>query len=102
MDERLVQALVGFLQIHILAHNGNGYLAFGIGAIADQLFPGFQVGITRGQAQHDGHFLVKALLIKLEGHFINVVYVHRREHGVLVHIAEQGDLRGCSARSGRG
>ena len=68
------------------------YLAFGIGAIADQLFPGFQVGIARGQAQHDGHFLVKALLIKLEGHFINVVYVHRREHGVLVHIAEQGDL----------
>ena len=50
------------------------------------------MGIARGQAQHYGHFLVKAFLVELEGHFINIVHIHRREHGVLIHIAEQGDL----------
>ena len=50
------------------------------------------MGIARGQAQHYGHLLVKAFLVELEGHFVNIVHIHRREHGVLIHIAEQGDL----------
>ena len=92
VNEGLVQTLVRFLEVNVLAHNGNGNLALGVGTVAHQLFPCFKVGIARGQAQHYGHFLVKAFLIELERNFVNIVHIHRRKHGVLIHIAEQGNL----------
>ena len=87
-----MQAFVGLFQVYILAHDGDRDLAVRIVAVADEFFPRIKLGIACGQAQHDGHFLIKAFRIKLERHFIDIVHVYRREHGILIHIAEQGDL----------
>ena len=92
VDQGLVQALVGFLQVHVLADDGNGHGAGLVVVAVHERGPGFQIGVFRRQPQQDGNLLVHALAVELERQFINVFYVHGREHGVGVHVAEKRDL----------
>ena len=92
VHEGLVQALVGLLQIHVLAHNGNGHLALGVGKVVDHLPPGLEMGVPGRQAHHDGHLLVKALLEEGQGQFVDVANVNGTEDSVRIHVAEECDL----------
>ena len=92
VHQGFMQALVGFLEVHVFAHDGDGHPAHGVVEVVDESAPGRKVGVARGQAQHDGHFLVEAFVVEFERNLIHVFDVHRREHRVFVHVAEQGDL----------
>ena len=92
MHQRFVKALVGFLQFDILADDGDGDPALRILDVVDQLFPRLKLGVAGGQAQHDGDLLIQPFLIEFQGQFVDVAHIHGGKHGVLVHIAEQGDF----------
>ena len=77
VHESFVQALVGFLEIHILAHDGNGDGSFGMLEIVNHLAPGIEVRVVGRQAEHDGHLLVKAFLKEFQGQFVHIGYVDR-------------------------
>ena len=87
-----MQAFVGFLQFHVLADDGDGHAALRVFDVVDKLLPRLQLGVAGGKAQHDGDLLVQPFLIELEGQLVDVAHVDRREDGVLVHVAEEGDF----------
>ena len=87
-----MQALVGFLEIDILADDGNGDLAFGRGKIFQHLPPFLKMGIAGRQAQQYGHLLVKAFLKEGHGQLVDIGHVRGTEDGVLFHVAEKGNL----------
>ena len=100
MGKSLMQAFVGLLQFNVFAHDGDGYLACGMVEIIDELTPGRKIGVARGQAEHDGDFLIKALVIELERNFIHIFHINGGKDGVFVHVAEKGYLAPDIRRDG--
>ena len=93
MHEGFVQALVGFLQFDVLAHDADGDLALGAFFEVDhELAPAVEMGAAGGQGEEHGHLEVEAFIVELERHFVHVLHVHGSEHSVLIHVAEEGEL----------
>ena len=93
MDEGFVQALVGFLELNVLAHDTNGDLTLGaFFKVHHELAPAVQMGAAGRQGEEHGHLEVEAFVVELERHFVHVLHVNGSEHGVLIHVAEEGEL----------
>ena len=92
VHQRLVQALVGLLEVDVLADDGDGDRAGRMLQAVEHGAPGFEVGVFRRQAQKDGDLLVHALGVELERQPVDVADIDGREHGVGVHVAEKRDL----------
>ena len=80
------------MQLHVLADQGDGHgLVAGVDAV-DQGAPLGEVRLAALQVQHAHHEVVEALAVHAQRHAVDVVGVGGRDHGVRVHVAEQGDL----------
>ena len=90
--ERLVEALVGLGEVDVLAHHGDRDLVLRVAGAMHDLLPGAQVRAPGPDVQHLGDLLVEALLVQDQRHLVDRLHVLGRHHGVLVHVAEEGDL----------
>ena len=91
--QRLVQRLVGVLQVDVLADEGDVDLVLpDAPARATSLLPRRQVGRAREDRSlwHDD--LVEHLLVQHHRDLVDLVDVPGRDHRLLLHVAEQRDL----------
>ena len=93
MVQRLLDALVGVLQLHVLAHQAYVHLVLRVLVALQEVLPLLQVhGRERGDAQLLQHHLVQRLLLHQQGHVVDGLGVAALDHRAGVHVAEQGDL----------
>ncbi len=92
VHQGLVQALVRFLQIDVLADDGDYRLLGGVGDLVEQFLPGLQPRRAGPDIEQFQDLVVQALLVKAQGHLVDVLHVLGGDHLVGAHVAEQGDL----------
>ena len=90
--QRLVERLVGVLQVHVLAHEGDVDFVFRMLERVHQVLPGRQVGGARQDLQLVADDLVQHLVVQHHRDLVDRIHVPGRYHGLLLHVAEQGDL----------
>ncbi len=88
-----LDALVGVLQLHVLAHQADVDLVLGLLVAVQEVLPAAQVGIrVVVDAQLAQHHLIQVLILHQQGHVVDGLGVAAFDHRVGVHVAEQGDL----------
>ena len=92
VGQRLVEALVGVLDLDVLADHPDAQAAPRRLDPADDLFPSAEIGGARGQPEHLDDALVEALLGEGQGHLVDRVHVPRGHHRLFLDVAEQRDL----------
>ena len=90
--ERLVEALVGVGELHVLADHRDAHLLFPALEDLHELLPALHHWLAGPHAQvlHDP--LVEPLAVILHRHLVDVAHVDGIDDRVLLHVAEQGDL----------
>src|SRR5579875_127482 len=92
VGQRLAQRLVGVGQMRVLAHDGDGDVALGLADARHDVLPARQVGLARVEAEMATDLAVEALRVVGHRHVVDGVDVERRNHALLVQVAEQCDL----------
>ena len=92
VGERLVEALVGVLQLDVLAHHPDATAAARRLHPAHDLLPAGESIGRRGQPEQLDDGLVQALVVERERHLVDRVHVPGRDHRLFLDVAEQRDL----------
>ena len=92
MDQGLVQALVGFGEIDVFTGYGNGHPVLGILDVVDQIFPGFDIGLTGPDVEEFENFGVQTFLVEIERQFVDRLDINAGDDRIFRDVAEQGDL----------
>ena len=93
MDEALLDALVGVLELDVLADEGNIHLVLGMAQAGKKLFQAGQVGLRQaGDFQLADHHLVEFLRRHVERHLIDAPGVDGLDDMARLDVAETGDL----------
>ena len=92
VHQRFFQALVRFLELHVLANNGDGDLVAGVVEAMDQVVPLAQVAFAGLQPQVPQDDLVEPFVAQRHRHFVDGGHVFGGDDGVLGHVAEQRDF----------
>src|SRR5439155_11320928 len=98
VSERLVQALVGVLQLDILTHDGDRDLAAGMAQTLHQVNPGLHIPLGGLEPEATQDLGVKTFARQHQRNFVNVLDVFRGDHSLFRNAAEQRDL-GLEVRS---
>ena len=104
--ERLPHGQVGVVQLHVLAHEGDGHRLVAGVDVLDERLPLGQVGRPDVEPEHLDHEVVELLAVQVQDDAIDVVGVAGRDDGLGIDVAEEGDLvadalRRAAPRSGR-
>src|ERR1017187_9476094 len=92
VQQRLLQALVGILIFHVLAHEADGHLVLRVFQAVQHGGPAGQVARAGVQPQQPQGDFVHSLRRERDGHFVHRFDVARRDHRPQVHVAEERDL----------
>ena len=100
VTQRLVQRLVGVLQVDVLADESDVDLVLGMLVRVDDLLPLGQVGGAREDLQLVADDLVEHLLVQHHRDLVDRVDVPGRDHRLLLDVGEKRDLALSSSGSG--
>jgi len=89
MHQGFVEAFIGIGQIHVFSHDRNANFLSGMGHLLHHILPGFQMGPAGPDIQEIHNFLIHALLMVDERHFIDAPHILGREDGRHLDIAEE-------------
>ena len=92
MQQRFLQALVGILVLHILAHQPDGDFVARILHALQHGGPARKVARRRVDLQQAQDDIVHAFGGERDRHFVDRFHVARGDHRFQVHVAEQRDL----------
>ena len=92
VSERLVQALVGVLQLDILADDADRDLARGVAQALHQVDPGLHVPLAGLEPEATQDLGVKTFACQHQRNFVDVLDVFRGDHSLFGNAAEQRDL----------
>ena len=88
-----MQALVGVLQLHVLADDADRDLARGVAQALHQVGPGLHVPLAGLEPEGPQDFGVKTFAREHQRNFVNVLDVFRGDDSLFWNAAEQRDLR---------
>ncbi len=92
VPQRLVQRLVGILQVDVLADEGDVDLVLGMLERVHQLGPVRQVGGAGEDAELVADDLVEHLLVQHHRDLVDVVDVPGRDHRLFLHVRKESDF----------
>ena len=92
VDEGFLEGFVAVLVLDVLADDGDGDLIGGMVGAADDLLPAGKIGGLGVYAQELEDESVDALGGEVEGDLVDAGDVAGGDDGVLLHVAEEGDL----------
>jgi hypothetical protein len=90
--QRLVEALVGLGEVHVLPHHGDLQLALRVREGLGDPPPTLQVRTARPDVEDPGETLIEALVVEIEGDLVDGLDVLGGDHGVPIDVAEERDL----------
>mmetsp|Transcript_41611 Transcript_41611/g.97732 ORF Transcript_41611/g.97732 Transcript_41611/m.97732 type:complete len:614 (-) Transcript_41611:2309-4150(-) len=90
--QRLVERLVRVRQVGVFAAHRDGDLLLGVLDFVDEVVPALQVGALGVELELGADELVQPLLVQHARHLVDGVDVPHRDHAVLGHVREEGDL----------
>src|SRR5713226_2590875 len=93
MGERLEQALVGFLEVHVFSYNSDSDGVFRVLKNLDDPMPFSEIGRPGPDVQLLDNPFVEPFLVKDHGNLVDPLDVLRRDNRIFLDIAEMGDLR---------
>ena len=92
VHDRLVEALVGFREVDVLADQRDLDLRLRVAHALDDLFPAGELGRARPDVEQLGDLLVDALLVELGGYFVDAGHVLVGKNSVRGDIGKERDL----------
>src|SRR4029453_3716589 len=92
VNQRLLNRLVGIVQVGVLAHYRYPYLMLGMHDSFDDRFPGGEIGFFGLQPEPLAGYPVKALVAESQRNFVDGGHVGAFDHALEIDVAEAGDL----------
>ena len=93
MLQRLLDALVGVMQLHVLADQADVHLPLRLLVAMQEIGPCTEVRFrVAGDPQLLQHHTVQAFLLHHHGHVVDGLRIPTFDHRSGVHVAEEGDL----------
>ena len=93
MDQRLHQALVGFLEAHIFSHYGDPDRVLGVPKNLNSPLPFSEIGRAGPHMEFLDDPLIQPLLVKDQRDLVDPLHVLSGNDRILLHVTKMGDLR---------